>query len=561
MKAIAITKPKLIKLKRSVLKPLNFQNLFRYSIIFFISALVIGGIYSGVLNGLKSAASSPAPPSPESIWGAALFGLSMMLILSSAASALGTLYHAKDMDLLLKAPILRGELYFGKLLEVTFSSCWMLGVFGAPLLAAFVEFYSPPWTTIPIVIGLMIPLLLIYCALGTSLAVVFAALVPAHRTGELLMIVAFIVIVTFGLKGDALFQLMFSTVSAPEQLERIISFIRATNKTWLPSYWAAVGIGDAFLGKTSSAAWLLLSAACAVLSLSYLLFGWLFERGFNLANGGKRRLLASTTNFNRLFQHLPINHTARAIIQKDTVTFLRDLTQALQMILLIGLSLMYLMNFRALGTVQMLGPELRTWWQGVLTIANLGIGAFLVSAVCTRFVFPSISLEGQSFWIVQSSPATIREVLEAKFYLWFLPVSAFATMVLTFGSYAIGATPGGLILTALASLLICYGIVALAVGMGAYFARFDWDHPSELAASFGSLVFILVSILLIAINLVPTGLMLVGREAQTIEGTGRLGALWFYVAAFGAILLAWLNLWIAGKALDIGARALKDKSA
>lgn len=559
MKALAITKPKAIKLRRTILKRPTFQNIFQYLIILFITGLIIFGIYSGVLNGLKSAINSPAPPSPETIWGASLFGLSMMLILSSAASALGTLYHAKDMELLLKAPILKGELFFGKLLEITFSSCWMLIIFGAPLLTAFAEFYAPPWTTIPTVIGLMIPLLLIYCAIGTSLAVIFAALVPAHRTGELLMMVTFGVIITIGLKGEDLFHLMFSTVSAPEQLERIVSFMRATNKTWLPSYWAAVGIGDAFLGKPCTVAWLLTFSAAAVLSLCYLLFGLLFERGFNLANGGKRRLLASTTNFNRLFQHLPLNNTTRAIIQKDMVSFLRDLTQALQMILLVGLSLMYLMNFKALGSVQLMSPELRTWWQGVLTIANLGIGAFLVSAVCTRFVFPSISLEGQSWWIVQSSPATVREVLEAKFYLWFFPVSGFATMVLTFGSYAIGVSPGGLILTALASLIICYGIVALAVGMGAYFARFDWDHPSELAASFGSMVFIIFSIALIAINLIPTGLLLVGREAQGIEGTGRLGAVWFYVASFGAITLAGFNLWIASKALKIGEKALKNR--
>lgn len=556
MKAITLTKPKLFKLYRTVVKPPTFQNIFQYFIILGVSAAVILGIYSGVLNGLRSAANSPAPPSPEAIWGAALFGLGLMLILSSAASALGTLYHAKDMELLLKAPISRSTLFFGKLLEVTFSSCWMLVVFGAPLLAGFVQFYSPPAITVPIVIMLMIPMLLIYCALGTMLAVLFAALVPAHRTGELLMLVAFALIVTIGLKGDDLIHLMFSTVSAPEQIERILAFMRTTNKIWLPSYWAAVGIAAAFTGKSSSSAPLLILSSMAALSLSFLFFGLLFDRGFNLANGGRRRLLASTRNFNRLFQYIPVNHTARAILQKDTVSFLRDLTQALQMILLIGLSLMYLMNFRALGTVQLLSPELRSWWQGVLTVANLGIGAFLVSAVSTRFVFPSVSLEGQSFWIIQSSPATIREVLEAKFYMWFFPVAGFATLVLTFGSYAIGARAEGLILTAIASLIICYGIVGLAVGMGAYFARFDWDHPSELAASFGSLVFIVFSILLITINLLPTGLILLGKEAQAYEGTGRIGALWFYVAVLGAIVLAWINLWIAGKAMDIGTKAL-----
>ena len=49
---------------------------------------------------------------------------------------------------------------------------------------------------------------------------------------------------------------------------------------------------------------------------------------------------------------------------------------------------------------------------------------------------------------------------------------------------------------------ICIGLVGLSVGMGAYFAEFEWTHSSELTTGFGSLVYMLISVLLIAFNLV-----------------------------------------------------------
>lgn len=40
----------------------------------------------------------------------------------------------------------------------------------------------------------------------------------------------------------------------------------------------------------------------------------------------------------------------------------------------------------------------RLWWQAILIIGNMTMGAFVMTAVATRFVFPSVSLEGQTFW-------------------------------------------------------------------------------------------------------------------------------------------------------------------
>ncbi|MEI5604341.1 putative ABC transporter permease subunit, partial [Streptomyces brasiliscabiei] len=53
---------------------------------------------------------------------------------------------------------------------------------------------------------------------------------------------------------------------------------------------------------------------------------------------------------------------------------------------------------------------------------NLAMGAFVLSAVAVRFVFPAVSAEGSAFWIVRSSPVSMKAFLWSKFWTGLVPV-------------------------------------------------------------------------------------------------------------------------------------------
>jgi hypothetical protein len=48
----------------------------------------------------------------------------------------------------------------------------------------------------------------------------------------------------------------------------------------------------------------------------------------------------------------------------------------------------------------------------------------------------------------------------------------------------------------------------MGIGLGAYFADFSWEHPSQLALSVGSLVYMLSSATLVLLNIFPMGILL-----------------------------------------------------
>ena len=101
-----------------------------------------------------------------------------------------------------------------------------------------------------------------------------------------------------------------------------------------------------------------------------------------------------------------------------------------------------------------------------------------------------------------------------------------------------------------------FGIVGLAIGVGAYFANFDWEHPSQLAAGFGTLVFMLIGFVLIIANLsiIWFSLSLVHYRGDELNLPIQLG-----VFALAGAMVIYLNYMAASRALRLGAESLRRR--
>ena len=121
---------------------------------------------------------------------------------------------------------------------------------------------------------------------------------------------------------------------------------------------------------------------------------------------------------NRLFPFLP--RPARAFAVKEIKTFFRDKSQWSQIFLVVGLIAIYLYNFSVFPLEK--GMLKMEYLQNLLSFLNMALAAFVLTAVSARFVFPAVSIEGDAFWIVKSSPVTLRGFLWIKFLVYFLPL-------------------------------------------------------------------------------------------------------------------------------------------
>jgi ABC-2 type transport system permease protein len=543
---------------------LHASQFARDVIILLFCVAVTVSIFQGTvaaLEKIKTDLSFAYLPAPLPL-GLVLLFLFLMLLFSNSIAALGAFYLGRDLDLLLASPLSKPRFFFGKMLEIFGGSSWMAVIFGLPAILGFASAYQAGWDYGLIVVATLIPYFVLPTALSIVVITLFTVMVPANRTREILFFVFALVLMGIYLIGKLVFPSNASFQNANDLL-RIVSILSVPNTTWMPSYWAATCLGETLehSGKNILPYLAMLySTAFGLTALAYFLVRTFHFTAYSRARDNRHGLkLSSRTSHSFFVRATPIfDQQFRAVIMKEFKIFARDMTQAVQLLLLLGLCMIYLYNFRILQSINGLPETTRMWWQGFLVVSNLAMGAFVITAVCTRFVFPSLSLEGQSFWILQTSPMSIKDLLHAKFWCWLVPVATISSIIFASGALAINAGPHVVIINALASWVICYGIVGLAVGMGAFFANFDWEHTSQLAASFGSLVFMLFSTLLIFLNLLPAGLLIFLRTLR-MAGYTFTQTNWYVAVGCSALLLVYLNYVATRWSLRLGETALRER--
>jgi hypothetical protein len=103
--------------------------------------------------------------------------------------------------------------------------------------------------------------------------------------------------------------------------------------------------------------------------------------------------------------------------------------------------------------------------------------------------------------------------------------------------------------------IMTFGLVGLAMGLGATFANFTWEHPSQLAASFGSLIYMLGSTVLILICLMPGMMMLLLFKLNWLAGLTEIEKA--TVLFCNCYLLCYINLTITRWSILLGAKSLQ----
>ena len=486
--------------------------------------------------------------------------LSMLLFMANLVAALGAFFLSNDLELILRSPLRQRSLLIGKLSEVLLSSLWLTGLVLTPLLLAFglaykanLIYYFALLALIPVVVAL--PLL------SASLIVLLgSAIVSPQRARVILSL--------FGISAViALIFFFFSLNSArtthPEltQALQVVRTLDNPTVALFPSNWEArcltAAINSEFSLATRPLASLMLLIGLLLISCQVVLRD-LYFAAFSRARCFDHRGITKavrTGGFSLIRRAPPL---FRAVATKELKLFLRDMTQALQFVLILGLSIIYLYNFRLISSLEVLPGPAKVIWEGFLMILNLAVGSLVIAAIATRFVFPTISLEGSSFWIIRAAPFKIKSYIFAKFIGWVIPIGCVACVILSAGALAINADERIIAVSAIVSWIMTYGLVALALAFGARFSNFQWEYAAQISSSLGALLYLVCAVVYIAIQMIPASLLIVLRLLKesnvsftNLEWYGCVGAI--------TALLVVSNHLFARAALEFASRALEGE--
>jgi ABC-2 type transport system permease protein len=431
--------------------------------------------------------------------GLLLVGFFSILLLSNIITSLSSFFLARDLDLLVSGPVDWLKLYLAKLFETMVHSSWMVVLLAIPMFSAYgIAFRGGPMFPL-VVLATFLPYLVLPAVVGSALTLILVNVFPARRTKDILSVIA--VLAAGGIV--VLFRLV-----RPEQLARpdgfrslvdFITVLKGPTSPMLPSEWVQDAVMTWVRGRFEALPYYLLwSTAGAALVLGALLHRALYTRGFSKAQeSGASSARSGPLGRLGYLALRPLSVIKRELVLKEVRIFFRDTTQWSQLILLGVLVLVYVFNIKFLPPLS--GEGLTLLLANLVPFLNLGLAGFVLASVAARFIFPGVSLEGRTLWLLRSSPMSMRELLWSKFWVGAAPLLALAVAIIGVTDYLLRVTPFMLIVSVLTITLLTMAISGLAIGFGTLFPQFETENAAQIPTSFGGLVFMMTSVALIGI--------------------------------------------------------------
>ena len=416
-----------------------------------------------------------------------------ILLLSNIITALSSFFLARDLDLLASAPVDWLSLYTAKLLETCVNSSWMVVLMAVPMLTAYGTVYDGGPAFIALALLTFLPFLIIPAALGSALTLVLVNAFPARRTRDILSVIA--VLAAAGLV--VLFRLVRpEKLARPEGFRSLVEFIsilRTPTSPLLPSEWLSRSIMGWLTGSLDLLPlYLLWSTAAAAVAIGALLHRWLYARGFTKAQeSGERWAREGWTGRTARWMLTPLGVVRRELVLKEIRVFFRDTTQWSQLILLAVLVVVYVFNIKFLPLT---GEGITFFIVNLVPFLNLALAGFVLASVAARFVFPGVSLEGRTWWLLRASPLSVRELLWSKFWVGTLPLLVLALAIVGVTNSLLHVSPFMFAVSVFTITLMTFALAGMAIGFGTVFPRFETENAAQIPTSFGGLLYMMSAV-------------------------------------------------------------------
>ncbi len=372
---------------------------------------------------------------------------------------------------------------------------------------------------------MMLPMIVAFVYIPCSIGAVCCLLLVCKFPKLKVAIVASVAMASVVLAGRAI----WNTVSGPqmelfgsEWFQQTIRRFRFTQQEWLPSSWLSNGLLEA--GQTVSAsaettgfdlpivqgcmylAVLIMNALVGHLLVVKAGKAWLRDAYSTIECAPRQRRHIKVALIDRMLGGVLAGfpQPVRLLMIKDWRLLRRDPVQWSQFLIFFGLLGLYFLN---LDRFRSQGSDLSNiTWVNMVSFLNLAVVGLILSTFTTRFIFPMISLEGQRFWVLGLLPLPRETILWSKFVFaalgsW-LPCGLLilaSDLMLQIDLLVVGVHQ-------FTCLLLCIGLAAIAVGLGAIMPDFRESSPSKIAAGFGGTLNLVLSALYIILIVVCTAL-------------------------------------------------------
>lgn len=425
-----------------------------------------------------------------------------LLLFSAILTGLTKLFLSRDLELIHSLPVASESVFAARWFESVLDASWMVIVFAIPVLAAYGKIFHAGMLFYILTVIDLAGLCIVASAIAVLAVMLGVFLVPASRLHGLVMflgIAAFVgLYVAFRLSRP-------ERLADPETFSSVLVYVehlRGQQAWYLPSTWCTESL-KAALNRRSLAgildAALLWSFAVFLSGGSRIVSRYFYFRAYSRSRSAPVPLFPNSLGTDMWQRRFPFPGTFRGLFVKEWRCFFRDQAQWSQLILICALVVVYIYNYQALPLDKL--PVRTEYLQNLLAFLNMALAAFVLTALSGRFAYPAVSAEGRAFWLIRSAPITIRRWMWIKFGMVVLPFWLLGLVLVIACNLKLDAGSWMMGLSIFTMTMLTPAILGLGLGLGAAFADFNIENPTQSITSFGGMVFMILSASLIGLVL------------------------------------------------------------
>lgn len=488
-----------------------------------------------------------------------------MLVFSSAIISFVSLFRTAETRFLLVQPIRPGRIFLYRLGEAVTLSSWGFVILSSPLLIALGLQTGAAWPYYVLILPFTFGFVYIPTCIGTIAVMLIIRFFPSFRLRTLIWLTVYLIAGVILWVG---YSYGTGATLTPSWFRGMIDRLAFVNSRLFPSWWFSTGILEGsrgVLGESLLYLGLLTANALSLRMVAVRTAETLYLPAYNrlLGRAGGESRKGDIWLIERFLSVIvkPLARPIRLVLLKDFRVFRRDPAQWSQFLIFGTLLLLYFLNIRRFRY-----ESYQIRWVSMVSFLNLSVVGLLLSTFTTRFVYPSISLEGRRMWVLGLLPVRRDTILWGKF--WFAAGGAIVPCcLLVLLSDIMLRVPLVIVLMHQGTCVgLCLGLSGLAVGIGARLPNFREPSPAKIATGFGgtlslvlSSMFILSMVFLTAVpayHFVSTGGLQVDRHGMLVEDTTSAATTtaWLIGGIGGSLLLTVLTTLVPMK---IGTRAFR----
>lgn len=448
--------------------------------------------------------------------------LNVMLVFSSAIITYGGLFASPETRFLLSLPARAERVVLHKFQESVIFSSWGFFLLASPLAVAYGIVADAGWHYFALTPALIIAFVYIPCAIGAVVCLGVVRAAPGlWRSLVSVAAAAVIVIAVVSIWGSV--HSPQAQLFGAEWFEGTLQRFRFTQMEWLPSSWLSYALIEA-ARPTNDVAGLanplevpyMQSCLYLALLISNALMGhmvviwaakhWYRDAYTLLECRDRPPRRARMAVVDRVVDTLlrPLPSQVRLLLVKDWRLLRRDPVQWTQFLIFFGLLGLYFLNMDRFSNP---GNDVSyVTWVNMVSFLNLAVVGLILSTFTTRFIYPMISLEGRRFWVLGLMPIERRTIVISKFLFAAIGSWAPCSVLVLLSDLMLQVPMLVIVVHQLTTVLLCFGLASMAVGLGATMPDFRESSPSKIAAGFGGTLNLVLSALYIILVVVLTAL-------------------------------------------------------